>query len=288
MKHSNKEKIKFGQAKVNVIGSIASCALVSGLSLVMFPSHAKAVNFIQPIDTFSGGTAIAGYSSITVLNDIGSGAYEGQRDIRIVLDPVLNNAVAGIGSSSGQDFYLLGVGSITSASTTARVNILYDGSTVTSNPNTTTPASFSNSINLTTTGVSPITGLRLQIFSTNDAKTGSNATFTVFNGTQTSSLTQALTLGNTGAYFLDFNFTNFAGSSSVFTNATAIRLDLALVADEFQPATVRFNFIDAVPFDYSHELGLVAIAGLFGAYKLRSRKSANIESEEVAEARIEE
>ncbi|MDX1976388.1 MAG: hypothetical protein SFT94_01830 [Pseudanabaenaceae cyanobacterium bins.68] len=258
-------------SQISWVGKAVASTIVTSLAAstpFVLADQAYGVNFNQPIDTFSSPLLITGYTTPTVINQSGTNIYEGQRDILITPDTTINNAVAGIGQSSGQDFYLLGVGSTISGNTIARSSILYDGTTATANPLTSTPASFSGSLNLTTDGVNPINGLRLRIFSTNDAKSGSQVSFTVFSGSNSSTLTQPLTLGNTTAYDLDFLYSGFTGTAD-FTNVTAIRFDATLVADNFEPATVRFNFVDAVPFEYSQELGLVAVAGLFGAYKFK-------------------
>jgi hypothetical protein len=131
------------------------------------------------------------------------------------------------------------------------------------------------STNLSTLGGGPANGrFNFNVLS-NDSTSAFPINFTLALTQGATTYTSLVPLINSGAQSVLFDFSSpaFTGlnfnspvSQIVFTVATTDQRDISIDSVGVEP----------VPFEYSQELGLVGVAGLFGAYKLKQRSKSKL------------
>jgi hypothetical protein len=279
------EKAKFGQAKslnsVSVIGSmiggVASCALISGLSLVLSPASSSAVGIIDNFETCTNPGAIVP-PCFTGLSSPGNTSYTTTAAAVDAISTTRNIFFAVSENSPGDGaFASLNIDR-------APVNKLALASNV-------GDASFSITYSglsaiLSTLGGGSNTRFNFNVnFSDADLANGRGQTVGLVlrqgGFDYTSSFPLNTPVVTNQSFFLPFSGFNIIGGHGPAFNPNAAVSQIVLSASGLNAPDLSFEslVVDAVPFEYSHELGLVGLTGLFGAYKLRSKKSSKVQSE---------
>lgn len=98
-----------------------------------------------------------------------------------------------------------------------------------------------------------------------------NFSVTVVQGSNTS--TGSFSLQTSGAQNVLIPFSSFSGFFAANQSVPVNQLTVTFETSEQRDIAIDSIGVDPVPFEYSQELGLIAIAGLFGAYKLKAKKN---------------
>lgn len=295
MRSNSKEKAKFGRPGINAIGGtvsgVISCALVSAISIFLSPSSAKAFGIIDTFDscTSTGPVdllpdAIGGSTSCTFgwgppgSTNI-SGSYNNNTTTATAVDIISSNRVidlitTGIGGSPARGSYNINDGNTkfltvsNNAGAASNFTITYSGI----------------SANLTTLGGGPPNSrFGFNLLGGTESTNKLTLNITQAGGTSTGSYTISNTdvfdIINNGSTTVYIPFGSFTGFFTANQSSPVTQISLTIDSPNSKDIALDGIGVEPVPFEYSHELGLVGLAGLFGAYKLRSKKSSKVESE---------